>query len=341
MLTNRVVRRHILFFALWAAAPLSLWANTAAQAVVADTAEGGGMGGGTFFMVMAVDGVPIRENAWTASARASAGKGADLVVRGAQRSVPAGKVTLDLQGIQGHVKPVDTLFRAVFRGGNPEVSGFVTVELAAGQTYRVNGVFNPFKREVWLEDEGGRVVPNSKVAAEPSPELVRQMDGAVYVATNLRYEGDWINESPKPHLDFVPVGARLKVLDYGTSRATVLIDGRKMRMGIDFSRGKETIQEFVARATTAEDPLPAIAAYPENVRNAIRAGRVLIGMSRDQVRIALGRPRFDLVPSLEVREWLYEVQDLGELFVIFDQAGLLKEIDGARKARHLILYPTP
>lgn len=338
MITARVIRRHMLFFVLLVMVPAAAWANTAAQVVVADTADGGGMGGGTFFMVTAVDGVPVRENALSASAAASVGRGANMIVRGAERAVPAGKVTLDLRGTQTHVAPIDTLFRSVFRGGNPVVSGIVTVELVAGQMYRVNGVINAFKREVWLEDGQGKVVSDSKIVAEPNPELVKQMEGSVYVATNLRYEGDWISEAPWPHLDFVPVGSRLKVLDYGSNRATVLIDGRKMRMGIDHSRGKETIQQFVARATVAEDPMQAIAAYPQDVRNAIRAGRVLIGMSRDQVRLALGRPRVDLVPALDASEWLYQTEDAGDLFLVFDQAGLLKEVDGARKVRKLVLY---
>lgn len=341
MMSTCVLRRLAFSFALLVLGPVTAGAHSAGQAVIADTADGGGIGGGTFFMVTAVDGVPVRENALSLSAEASKGKGANMIVRGAERAVPAGKVTLDLRGTHTHVAPIDSLFRHMFLGGNPVVSGFVTVELVAGQRYRVNGALDAFKREVWLEDERGRVVADSRIATEPNAELMKQMEGALYVATNLRYEGDWISEVAWPNLDFVPAGSRLKVLDYGSNRATVLVDGRKMRMGIDYSRGKETIQQFVARATTAEDPRKAMAGYPQEVRNAIRAGRVLIGMSREQVLLAMGRPRVDLVPSLDVAEWFYEVPDSGEMYLIFDQAGLLKEIDAARKARKMVLYESP
>lgn len=329
----------------WALVTACSWvaaqATNAGAAYVADTADGGGPGGGAFFMVEAVDGTKVSETALSASARASAGRGAYMVVQGAGREVPAGQVTLRLRGIQTHVAPIDSLFRALFRGGNPEVAGNVTLQLAAGQRYRVNGVLDAFRREVWVEDERGAVVPDSKLALAPDPELVRQMEGALYTAHNLRYEGDWINEASWPSQAFVPAGSRLKVLDYGSHKASVLIDGRKMRMGIDWARGKETIQQFVARATSTEDPRPKIAAYPERVHNAVRSGRVFAGMTKEQVLLSMGRPRLDFVPTLDQSEWKYEVPEYEELFLVFDEAGVLKEVDGSRKARKLVLYDAP
>jgi len=321
--------------------PASSQAPPAAQAVVTDTSDGGGPGGGTFFMVIAVDGTEVQDTALGASARASFGRGAYMVVRGAERSVPAGKLALKLRGVQTHVAPIDTIFRAIFRGGSPEVTGTVTVELAAGQRYKVNGLLDTFKREVWIEDDRGAEVPGSKITAAADPEVLKQMEGASFVATNLRYEGDWINEASSPDLPLVPLGSRLKVLDYGSNRVSVLIDGRKMRLGIYWTRGKETIQQFVARVTTATDPRTVLATFPERTRNAIRAGRVHPGMSREQALMALGRPRADFTPSLDDKEWKYEVSGQGDVFVVFDEAGLLKEVDASRPARKLVVFEAP
>jgi hypothetical protein len=318
-------------FALYAQAPAGL-------ATIADTADGGGPGGAAFFMVTAIEGVEVSETALAASMRASFGRGAYMVTRSAERTAPAGKVTLKLRGVQTHVAPIDTIFRAIFKGGNPEVTGTVTVELVGGQRYRANGVLDSFKREVWLEDERGVELPGSKVTASPDPEILKAMEGAVFVATNLRYEGDWISEASSPQLSFVPVGARLKVTELGSNRASILIDGRKMRMGVDFSRGYETIQQFIDRATTSQDPRPKLTGFPEKIRNAIRSGRVVAGMTREQVLLSLGRPRVDFNPKLDVQEWKYQVPEQEELFLLFDEAGLLKEIDGSRKARKLVLY---
>jgi hypothetical protein len=56
-------------------------------------------------------------------------------------------------------------------------------------------------------------VPGSKVTAPPNPELVKQMEGAVFTKTNLRYDDDWINEVSALHLPFVPAGSRIKVAE--------------------------------------------------------------------------------------------------------------------------------
>ena len=289
-------------------------------------------------MVTAVNGKEVTETALSVSTQASAGRGAYMVVRGAERSVPSGKVALSLRGIQMHVAPIETIIRTMFRDGNPEVTGTVTVELMQGQRYKATGVLDGFKSEIWLEDQRGGEVAGSRVSRSLDPEVVKQMEGAAFTATNLRYDGDWINEVSGLNLPIVPAGSRLKVLDYSGNRASVLIDGRRMRMGIDWSRGKETIQQFIARATTTEDPRKAIAGYPERVRNAIRAGRVFLGMTKEQILLSMGRPRVDLVPSLSSHEWVYQGPDQEEMFLMFDAAGALKEVDGSRKARKLVLY---
>lgn len=318
--------------------PRLVLAQDGGSAVVADTAEGGGPGGGLFFMAAAVNGTEIQQTALTLSQQASRGRGAYMVVRTAERLVPSGKVTLKLKAIQTHSAPINSIFRAVFKDGDPEVVGAVTVELASGERYRVNGFLDPFRREVWIEDAKGVEVPGSKVTAPPNPELLKQMDGAVFTKTNLRYDDDWINDASLPQLPFVPAGSRIKVTEWGKQKAAVLIDGRKMRLGVDYSRETQSIQNFFAAVTTPDDPRPAIAALPEATRNAVRAARVLRGMTREQVLISLGRPRLDFVPNLDAKEWRYDVSGEDEIFLVFADGGTLTEIDGSRKARKLIVY---
>lgn len=150
---------------------------------------------------------------------------------------------------------------------------------------------------------------------------------------------DWISEAPWLNQGIIPAGSRLKVLDYGKDRARVLVDGQKMRMGIDYAPAdKEDIRQFVARATSAQDPRPVIAGYAEPVRNAVRVGRVLKGMTKAQVLVSLGRPRVDFVPDLEQAEWAYQVPDNEVIYLQFDAAGVLSGLDGSRKAREMVLY---
>jgi outer membrane protein assembly factor BamE (lipoprotein component of BamABCDE complex) len=76
----------------------------------------------------------------------------------------------------------------------------------------------------------------------------------------------------------------------------------------------------------------------QSIRDAIRAGRVFAGMTKDQVLLSLGRPRVDFVPSLSANEWKYEIPEQEEMYFVFDESGALREIDGSRKARKLVVY---
>lgn len=308
---------------------------------VVDTAEGGGMGAGTFYMVVSVNGEATRTTALDETRRASAGRGAYIVTRPASRTVPAGPVTLGLRGVQTAIAPIDNLFRALFKGGDPVVEGAVSVDLRAGTSYRVTGAVDALRREVWIEDETGALVPGSKVTGAADPDMLKQMDGASYVGTNLRYSGDWINEVPYLGYGVVPIGSRIKVVEWGSNRATVLIDGRKMRVGVDFTRDQETIQQLMTRITTADDPRQRLSHLPPRVRDAIAAARVLPGMTKEQVLMALGRPRLDMTASLDAAEWLYPGVDNDEVYLVFGEGGVLKDVDGARKSRRAVLFDAP
>lgn len=333
--------KFVLAMLMFAALLFSSAQTPTTTAIIADTVDGGGSSGATFYIVTAIDGVEVRQTALRESIGASYGRGADLVVRQVERAAPAGNVTLRLRAVQAQAAPIASIFRSIFSGGNLEAEGTVTVELMANKRYKVKGLLDSLKREVWIEDDQGKEVSGSRVAASVDPEVLKAMEGAVFVATNLRYEGDWISDASQAHLPFVPIGSKLKVVELSTNRASILVDGRKMRMGLDWSRGFETMQQFVARVTASEDPRLKLASLPDKVRNAIVAGRVFLGMSREHALLALGRPRFDFNPTLDAQEWKYQSQDREEMFLLFDEAGLLKEIDGSRKARKLVLYEVP
>ncbi len=180
----------------------------------------------------------------------------------------------------------------------------------------------------------------TKVASAIDPAMLKAMEGAVFVCCNLRYDGTWIGDTPWPHLPFVPAGARIKVLEFSRNEAQVLIDGRKMRIGNEYSRQQETIQQMMARLAVPRDPAPEIAAMEAGVRDAIRSGRVKPGMTREQVVLALGRPRAERTPLLSSSDWLYHQSNGEETYVVFGGDGLVKEVDGSRKARELMLMPT-
>lgn len=313
-------------------------AQEAPPALIIDWATGLGSRG-RFYVVTAIDGKDVR-NAIDASRSRSYGLGPRMVAVGSSRSVPAGRVKLSLRGTIVDAAPVESIFRAVFGEGQPDVTGTAEYDLEPGKTYRVNGRVDDFRREVWLEDSDGRILGQKFVRAADA-ERLKAMEGAPYVTTNLRYSGDWISDDPPLDLPFVPIGSRLKVVSTSTGRASVLIDGRKMRVGVDYGYKQENAAQFVARITSAEDPLPRLAALPPQVREAIESGRVRAGMTRDQVVMALGRPRLDLVPTLDAGDWTYHLESGQSATARFDAEGRLEALDGPDEVRAAVWMAPP
>lgn len=138
--------------------------------------------------------------------------------------MPAGPATLVLKGVLTHIAPIDKLFRALFKGGDPLLEGSVAVHLQAGRSYRVTGAGDALRREVWIEDDTGAMLP---------------------------------------------------------------------------------------------------------------------GMSKEQVLMALGRPRLDLTASLDADEWPYPGVDNDEVCLVFGDGGVPKDVDGARKPRRALLHDAP
>lgn len=276
---------------------------TGPVAQLTDSSEGGGTSGGTFYFLAEVDGRPTATDALRASLGASRGRGANMVMQGATRLVPAGRRELKLEARHAYAAPIQGLFQ---RSGPEPVEGKLSVELQDGKHYRVAGRLDAMRSEVWLEEaDTGRIVgdkiigqPSARNAAEAA-EISRAMAGANYTCCNLRYEGDWISDANWMGLPFVPAGARIVIKDYGRHHANVLIDGRPMRIGLDYGREQQSVQQFAPTLVTQADPRVRLASYEARVQAAIRAGQVLPGMTREQVTMALGPPRSDGTRSLD------------------------------------------
>lgn len=315
---------------------------TGPVATVSDSAEGGGMGGGTFYFLAAVDGEPTFTDALRASLGASRGQGARMVIRSASRQVSAGRRQLRLEARHAYAAPIQGLFQ---RGGPEPLEGALTVDLQEGRHYRVKGVLDAMRSELWLEDvEGGQIIgqkivgqPNARNAAEAA-ETARAMAAADYTCCNLRYEGDWISDAHWMGLPFVPAGARIAVQAYGKHHAQVLIEGRPMRIGLDYGREKQTVQQFVPKLLVKTDPRLALAGYEPRVQQAIRAGRVLLGMTREQVMMSLGLPRSDDTASLAALRWTYWTQQEDRYVLLFDADGRLQALEASDPVRAVVLF---
>ncbi len=309
-----------------------------APAVIADTSVGGGNRGAIFFFIAEIDGEQPLEDVERISSRASLfmfprGYTAPADVR---RDVQPGLRRLVLVGKHS----TNDLFQNL-AGGLPKVSGTVEVDLLPGKRYRVNGVVDAFRREVWLQDEDG-IVPNTRIVDNKVREANKgDMAGAKYTCCNLHYEQDWISDANFVTLPMIPAGARIVVKSYGHHRAHVLIDGEPMRFGLDYGRKRETPEQFVAKLIVAEDPRQRLAGYEPVVREAIERGRVVIGMTREQVLMALGHPRTDLNASLDAPRWVYVTYQHDEYAIVWGPDGRVRAVESEEEGAKLDVLYTP
>ena len=282
----------------------------------------------------AAAGRKTESDALAESRRASYGQGNNMKLRPFERAVPAGKVRLKLVAQRAFAAPVQTLFAG---SKTDPLEAEVEVELSPGGRYVVNGVLDAFRRELWLEDASGPIAATRTADAVRDPAIVQQMANARYTCCNLHYEDDWISDANWATLPFVPAGARIVVKDYGRHKAEVLIEGRPMRIGLDYGREKETREQLVARLMVDEDPRARLAAWPAPVQAAIRAGKVALGMDRDQVQMSLGRPRMDTTPSLEAAKWLYYTFEEEAFAVVWGADQRVAAVEASPEVRKLVL----
>ena len=171
--------------------------------------------------------------------------------------------------------------------------------------------------------------------AQPAPASYALLAG--YTCCNLHYEGDWISDANWSSLPMIPAGASIKVLDYGRYRVMSEIDGRKMRLGLDYGRA-QPLEEWARRLVVQEDPRKTLERWPAPVREAVRAGKVAIGMSKQEVLVSLGYPPAHQTPSLDAPQWKYWHSALGSYLVVWDGAGRVKDVIADPQTRHGVVH---
>lgn len=159
-----------------------------------------------------------------------------------------------------------------------------------------------------------------------------------YTCCNLHYENDWISDGNYASLPMIPAGTPIKVLSYGRNRAQVEIGGKPMRLGHDYGRAQESTEQWVAKIVVQADPKTKIASYPAEVREAIQLGRVMPGMTKEQVLIAVGYPLTSETPSLDARVWRHWVTSFGEYQLNWGNDGRVEEIVADPTTKNLIVH---
>ena len=159
-----------------------------------------------------------------------------------------------------------------------------------------------------------------------------------YACCNLHYNDDWISDSNLAQLPFIPAGTPIKVKKIDGWRAYVDVDGKPMRLGLDYGRVAETTEQWVNKLVVLDDPRVKIARFPPGVRGAIEKGQLMKGMTREQVIMAVGHPQTDENPRLDGPYWRYWWSSFGPYYVYWGKTGAVNKIDGHSETVNSMTY---
>jgi hypothetical protein len=168
-------------------------------------------------------------------------------------------------------------------------------------------------------------------ASDPEPKL------SGFTCCNLHYENDWISDANWSFLPMFPAGQPIKITDYGRYRIHTEIDGKAMRLGLDYGR-TESLGAYARKIVVAQDPKAKIATWPPAVQEAVKLGKIMVGMTKEQVIVSLGYPPAHQTPSLDSPQWKFWHTRVGTFVVLWDDQGRVREViaDPATRAAVLL-----
>ena len=159
-----------------------------------------------------------------------------------------------------------------------------------------------------------------------------------FLCCNMRTDGSWITDinydQAGKHL--IPAGSPVTITGYGRHRVKVTLENKNQILGNDYSRDMSP-ENFAKRYVVAEDANLKIGGYPLKVQDAIHQAKIMIGMSREQVLMALGYPVSSENPNLADKTWNYWLFTWLSFKVRFDDGGRVVGVDADRQTRERVL----
>ena len=158
-----------------------------------------------------------------------------------------------------------------------------------------------------------------------------------FACCNLRYSGDHLSSSNYAHLPFIAVGTPVLIRAVDDTQAIVEINGQQMLLRPDPAHTRESLAQWLDKAVVAQDPRRRLEALPSGVRAAIQSGRVMKGMTRDQVIMSIGYPQVDDKKGLEAPSWRYWWSGFESFYVQWTR-DKVRKIDGDSATVNKLTY---
>jgi hypothetical protein len=159
-----------------------------------------------------------------------------------------------------------------------------------------------------------------------------------YACCVLHYSSKlWISDN-NVGPGMISAGTPIEVTGYGSNRAHIKIDGKNMELGHDYGRETEALDAWVRKMVVNQDPRPKFNSYAPTVQEAIRLGKVMVGMTRDQCIIAVGYPLTNENVTLDAPTWRMRDPGGTEYQLNFGRDGRLTSVTGDVETTYGVTY---
>jgi hypothetical protein len=158
-----------------------------------------------------------------------------------------------------------------------------------------------------------------------------------FACCNLRYSGDQLSSSNYARLPFIAVGTPVLIRAIDNAQAIVEINGQQMLLRPDPVQSRDSLARWLDKAVVTQDPRRRLEDFPAEVRAAIQSGRVMKGMTREQVILAIGYPQVDDKKGLEAPSWRYWWSDFESFYVQWTR-DKVRKIDGDSATVNKLTY---
>lgn len=159
-----------------------------------------------------------------------------------------------------------------------------------------------------------------------------------FACCNLHYSGELISDANYAQLPFIPAGTPVKIMNTDGARVRIDVNGKSMQFGVENGRESGTIEQWLNRIVVAEDPRLKMAAFLPAVREAIKAGKLMRGMTREQVIMAVGHPQTNDNLRLGSAYWRYWWSSYDSYYVYWSKNATLSKIDGQAETVNSMTY---
>ena len=137
-----------------------------------------------------------------------------------------------------------------------------------------------------------------------STSVIAQAKPSGFTCCNMRYTDDWISDGKDASQPMLALRQAAQVTDYGRYRVAITVNGKKMRIGNDYSRDQSR-EDFAKKWIVKDDPKLKMAKFSPEIREAITQSKIRKGMTKDQAIMSLGHPITSENPDPNSDLWRY------------------------------------